>query len=292
MGRPSGGAGAAQAVPPLLSPGRLGPFGAWARRHDDSWLFVGIYIGLAIGLSLFVSLFWLVVVGVFHLVLELVRQAYYRRSRTSVFLHAWWEIKMDVGLILLAVTLVLYLEVVLGLLGLQSAARAAAATRLAHAGARGSGRVAQAGARAAPRAGAAGGAIEQWVRGFLLTIDEIARVTYATLVVRKKKRHAPPIAGAPAGPAETAPAPVTAAAFPDEDASEASPATGAPPLTALPDPAWRGSWGLADHIGLFMVVAGLLLLVLAPFATPHEWGTAWATIVDELRPLGPGAAAP
>jgi hypothetical protein len=98
MGRPPGGAGAAQAVPPLLSPGRLGPFGAWALRHDDSWLFVGIYIGLAIGLSLFVSLFWLVVVGVFHLTLEPVRQAYYRRSRTNVFLHAWWEIKMDVAL--------------------------------------------------------------------------------------------------------------------------------------------------------------------------------------------------
>jgi hypothetical protein len=292
MGRPSGGAGAAQTVPPLLAPGRLGPFGSWARRHDDSWLFVVIYIGLAIGLSLFVSLFWLVVVGVFHLVLELVRQAYYRRSRTSVFLHAWWEIKMDVGLILLAVTLVLYLEVVLGLLGLQSAARAAGATRLAHAGAGGGGRVAQAGARAAPRAGAAGGAIEQWVRGFLLTIDEIARVAYATLVVRKKKEDGPPTAAAPAGPAETAPAPVTAAAVAEADASEAFPSTGTTPLTALPDPAWRGSWTIADHIGLLLVVAGILLLLMAPFATPHEWGTAWATIIDELRPLGPGAAGP
>lgn len=39
MRRPSGGAGAAQAAPPLLAPGRLRPFGARARRHDDRWLF-------------------------------------------------------------------------------------------------------------------------------------------------------------------------------------------------------------------------------------------------------------
>jgi hypothetical protein len=292
MGRPSGGAGAAQAVPPLLAPGRLGPFGAWARRHDDSWLFVVIYIGLAIGLSLFVSLFWLVVVGVFHLVLEVVRQAYYRRSWTSVFLHAWWEIKMDVGLILLAVTLVLYLEVILGLLGLQSAARAAAATRLAHTGARGSGRVAQAGARAAPRAGAAGSAIEQWVRGFLLAIDEMARVAYAAVVVRKKKVDGLSAAAAPAGPEDTAPGPASATVLPEDDASEASPPPDPAPLTDLPDPAWRGPWAMSDHIGLLMVVAGILLLLLAPFATPHEWGTAWATILDELRPLGPGTAGP
>jgi hypothetical protein len=266
---------------------RWGGFGDWIRNHDESWLFVAIYIGLAVGLSVFVSLFWLVVVGVFHLVLELVRQAYYRETWTSTVLHAWWEIKMDVGLILLALTLVLYLEVVLGLLGLQSAARAAAATRVAHAGARGGSRAAQAGSRAAhaaargSRAGATGSAIEQWVRGFLLAVDEMARVAYATLVARKRKVVVEN--GTGLGVAD---------AVSDSEAAEL-PAETHEPVEAvvdlMPGSAWRGRWGTADHIGIVMVVAGIIL-ILAPYVTTHEWGTAVATLIDELRPLGPLAA--
>jgi hypothetical protein len=285
----------------LAAPDGGGRFGEWVRNHDESWLFVAIYIGLAVGLSVFVSLFWLVVVGVFHLALEILRQAYFRETRTSTVLHALWEIKMDVGLILLALTLVLYLEVVLGLLGLQSAARAAAATRVAQAGARGGTRAAHAGSRAAQagsraaqagsraaqaaarsgsRAGATGSAIEQWVRGFLLAVDEMARVAYATLVVRKKKDDQ----GVDPGQEAT------------EDAERANevvdvPAEAPHPAVAAPDPrpsvAWRGRWGVADHIGLVMVAIGIILILLAPYVTPHEWGTAVATLIDELRPLGP-----
>jgi hypothetical protein len=250
-----------------------GRFADWVRNHDESWLFVAIYIGLAVGLSVFVSLFWLVAVGVFHLALELMRQAYYRETWTATVLHAWWEIKMDVGLILLALTLVLYLEVVLGLLGLQSAARAAAATRVAHAGARGGSRAAQAGARAAQtaaragsRAGATGSAIEQWVRGFLLAVDEMARVTYATLVARKKKvvvEEGPDVAVQDGRGVEMV----------GDVVSEES--------------TWGGRWGVADYMGVAMVGAGIILILLAPYLTPHEWGTALATLVDELRPLGP-----
>jgi hypothetical protein len=48
-----------------------------------------------------------------------------------------------------------------------------------------------------------------------------------------------------------------------------------------------GRWGVADYIGVAMVGVGIILILLAPYLTPHEWGTALATLVDELRPLGP-----
>jgi hypothetical protein len=283
--------------------------GEWVRHHDESWIFVAIYIGLAVGLSVFVSLFWLVVVGAFHLTLELMRQSWYRETWTSTVLHAWWEIKMDVGLILLALTLVLYLEVVLGLLGLQSAARAAAATRAAHAGARGASRAAQAGSRAAQagsraaqassraaqagtRAGATGSAIEQWVRGFLLAVDEMARVVYATLVARKQKPVT--VDGTAASEVAVDPRRLDEAAGAPEAVGGRTVASEpvATIAASAPGPGWRGRWGMADHLGIAMVAAGLVLLLLAPYITPHEWGTVVATLIDELRPLGSLGAGP
>jgi len=142
----------------------------WIRDHDESWIFVVVYLGLAVGLSVFVSLFWLVVVAALHLGLELIRQSFYRDGAREVMLHALWEIKLDVGLILLALALVLYVEVVLGILGIQSASRAAAATR------------------AGARIGARAAAWERNLRTFLLTADEMARIGHAAFMLRRKKR--------------------------------------------------------------------------------------------------------
>jgi hypothetical protein len=139
----------------------------WVRNHDERWSFVVLYLGLAVGLSVFVSLFWLLVVGALHFVLEYGRQSHYRNGRLEVIGHALWEVKLDIGLVLLALTLVLYIDVVLGLLGLQSAARAAAVTR--------------AGARIGTRAAA----WERNIRTFLLTVDEMARIGYAAWMIRK-----------------------------------------------------------------------------------------------------------
>jgi hypothetical protein len=143
----------------------------WVRNHDESWIFVAVYLGLAVGLSVFVSLFWLVVVAGLHFVLEIFRQRFYRVGRKSVVLHALWEVKLDVGLVLLALMLVLYIDVVLGILGIQSAARAAAVTR--------------AGARVGTRAAA----WERNLRTFLLTVDEMLRVGHAAVLLRRKRKE-------------------------------------------------------------------------------------------------------
>jgi hypothetical protein len=240
----------------------------WVRDHDERWSFVVLYLGLAVGLSVFVSLFWLLVVGALHFTLECGRQAHFREGRLEVLGHALWEVKLDIGLVLLALTLVLYIDVVLGLLGLQSAARAAAVTR--------------AGARIGTRAAA----WERNIRTFLLTVDEMARIAYAAVTVRRNASGAfrgAAGSGAGAEGAEMLQAEALRAAALQAEAAAVRAAEAAGP----PDPGlgWRGAWGLADRIGLALVVAGLTLMLVAPFLTAHDWGTAAATLLEELRPF-------
>ena len=302
----------------------------WVREHDEKWLFVVLYLGLAVGLSVLVSLFWLVVVGVLHFILELFRQAHYRDGARSVTLHALWEVKLDIALILLALMLVLYIEVVLGLLGIQSAARAAAVSR--------------AGARVGTRAAA----WERNLRTFLLTVDEMVRVVYAGVMLRKKRARdggmvdaqassvkqnmdsvsvedssggggvsgvsdlegaeeaggsgggADPtespdrpetIDGAePTGEPETTSEPATPG-----DEREVAPTEGKPGDPGVParsgplPPIWRTRWKVVDHIGVVLVVLGVVLIVAAPWLTPHDWGSAGAALLEELRPF-PGSS--
>jgi hypothetical protein len=228
---------------------RSGSFGEWVRVHDERWSFVILYLGLAVGLSVFVSLFWLLVVAGLHFLLECGRQAHYRSDTSEVLGHALWEVKLDVGLVLLALTLVLYIDVVMGLLGLQSAARAAAVSR--------------AGARIGTRAAA----WERNIRTFLLTVDEMARLLYAAVMVRKGERRRQRGAG-PAPPPASTPAPPPRK-----------------PVRPEPGDGWRGRWGVADRIGVLLVAAGVLLLLVAPLLTPHDWATALAVILAELRPF-------
>jgi hypothetical protein len=234
----------------ILSPPRHVDFRGWVRHHDERWSFVLLYLGLAVGLSVFVSLFWLVVVAGLHFVLETWRQAHYREGRLEVVTQALWEVKLDVGLVLLALTLVLYIDVVLGLLGIQSAARAAAVTR--------------AGARLGSRAAA----WERNIRTFLLPVDEMARLAYAAVMVRKGER------GVTKRRVERSDAPLV----PDVAAPAAPP-------SAPQHLGWRGSWGMADRIGLLLVASGVVLLLAAPLLTPHDWGTAITAILAELSPF-------
>jgi signal transduction histidine kinase len=239
----------------------------WVRDHDERWSFVVLYLGLAVGLSVFVSLFWLLVVGALHFALECGRQAHFREGRLEVLGHALWEVKLDIGLVMLALTLVLYIDVVLGLLGLQSAARAAAVTR--------------AGARLGTRAAA----WERTIRTFLITVDEMARIAYAAVTIRKNAGAARRGAGSGSG-AEGAER-LQAEALRAEALQAEAAAVRAAEAAGPPDPGlgWRGAWGMADRIGLALVVAGLTLMLVAPFLTAHDWGTAAATLLEELRPF-------
>jgi hypothetical protein len=141
----------------------------WIDEHDHRWLFVLVYLGLAVALSVFVSLFWLVFMACVHLALECVRHLRPGWSAGQMFTHSLWEVKLDFALVLLALGAVLYIDVVMGVLGIQSAARAAAVTR--------------AGARAATRVAA----WERNVRAFLLTFDEMIRVGRAVALLWQRR---------------------------------------------------------------------------------------------------------
>ena len=259
---------------------------AWVRDHDEKWLFVVLYLGLSVGLSIFVSLFWLVVVVGLHFILECVRQVHPWRDRTEVVLHALWEVKLDVGLVILAFTLVLYIDVVLGLLGVQAAARAAGTT---------------------VRIGVRAAAWERNLRTFLLTVDEMARIGHAAVLYGSRRRNgattsadprtAPPAAPGPEGVLQAAtPAPGPERARPTtSEVQSAAPAAMEPedPRPATPEigpatparPAWREPWGWGDRIGLTLVTVGMLLIMLAPLITSHDVGSALVLLLEQLRPF-------
>jgi len=134
-----------------------GRFHRWMVEHDERWLFVILYISLAVVLSVWISLFWLVVVVCGHLALEIVRQRAMHGPGKRMALEVAWELKLDLGLILFALALALYMEVILGVLGLQSAARTAAAVK------------------SGTRAGGRAVAWERVIRGVLLSLDDVAQ---------------------------------------------------------------------------------------------------------------------
>jgi hypothetical protein len=207
----------------------------WIREHDDKWPFVVTYLAASILLSILISLFWLLVVVAVHFLLEVFRQAHLRRGRANVLLHAVWEVKLDIGLAALAFAVALYVDVLFGILGIQSATRVAAATRI--------------GARAA--------AWERNLRTFLLSVDEITRVSHAAymLGVRRRKKDSP-----------------------DATAPRA-------PQPSLEVPAWSARWGWGDRIGVTLAASAILLIVLAPLLTSHDVAATLDILRRQLEPF-------
>jgi hypothetical protein len=209
-----------------------GPIRTWIEEHDHSWLFVGVYLGLAVVLSVFVSLFWLAFMAGAHLLLECIRHYRPGWGARDILTHSLWEVKLDFALVLLALALVLYVDVVLGVLGIQSAARAAAVTR--------------AGAKTVTRMAA----WERYLRGFLVTIDEIVRISRAAVLLRRGR-----------------PLRATAA----EARGPVRP--------------WGSQWGLGDRISLGLIAICILLIVSTPLLTPYDWNQTLGALMRELQPF-------
>jgi hypothetical protein len=219
-------------------PGTLQSVWNWIVEHDDSKLFIVLYIGLAVVLSIWISLFWLVAVVAVHGAFELVRQSHHHRGGGRIALEAAWELKLDVALVLLALVLALYMEMVLGVVGLQGAARLGAASR------------------AAPRIAG----WERTLRGLLLSVDDAAQVARAASV-RNRAR-------------EVGEAAVIATAV--ESPSGASRSRWG---------SWGAPYGIGAWISLGLGVIGGVLILVAPWFTPHTAASAIATLAAELRPF-------
>jgi hypothetical protein len=165
-------------------------FGRWVAEHDDSWLFTALYVGLALLLSTVISLFWLVVVVAAHGVLEwfsLSHRGVHDRRLGRVV----WHLKLDVGLVLVALALGLYFEVLFGVAGLNAAART---------GAQGAARFV---------------AWQRTLRGVLLAADDAALVAKAVVARRSAgSADSPAAATVPAAAAPGTAAAATVAAEP------------------------------------------------------------------------------
>jgi hypothetical protein len=95
-------------------------------EHEDRWLFVVLYVGAAVTLSILLSLFWLIVLLLVHALFEWVHETTKGPATWTAFKRTLWAVKLDAGLVLFALALSLYMEVLLGVLGLRAVAQVTA----------------------------------------------------------------------------------------------------------------------------------------------------------------------
>jgi len=139
----------------------------WINDHDERWSFILLYVGTAIVLSVYASLFWVALLMLSHLGLEIWR--HYIIKAPNAFASALWEVKLDIALILFAFVITIYGDMVMAVLGIGQAARAGQAVR---------------GAQMLTRFAV----IERALRIFFLTVDDITRVALIGWKVVKGKK--------------------------------------------------------------------------------------------------------
>lgn len=211
---------------------------AWVVHHDDKWLFVIFYVSLAVILSIWISLFWLVAVVAVHCGFELMRQSYLRSGLLPIMAEVLWELKLDIALVLFALVLALYMEIVLGVAGL------GVATRIGL----------QSGARTA--------GWSRILRGFLLSVDDLAQVTRA--VARR-------------GVSALCPKGEVAAII--EDSAEI------PHPPSSPWGSWTAPWGKGDWMAIVLGLGCLGFLAATPWLTDHTLNSMVSTLYTELHPF-------
>jgi hypothetical protein len=133
----------------------------WIINHDDKKLFVVLYISLAVILSIWLGLFWLCVVVGVHYLFEVIIQMDRKLPVHQALALGVWEVKLDIFLIILALLVSIYMDVILGAAGLSAGART----------------VATAGARFA--------GWQRLIRVVLLSVDDLAQAIRGFLPRKK-----------------------------------------------------------------------------------------------------------
>lgn len=140
----------------------------WVLQHDSKMSFNVLYIGLAVILSIWLGLFWLVAVVAAHGMIELYRQILLGQSFRVAIFESIWEIKLDIGLIIFAFWLDIYLGFIFGIAGLSAGARTAANL---------GSRAAQTGTRAV--------VWQRLIRGVFISLDDLG-LAFRAMANRKK----------------------------------------------------------------------------------------------------------
>lgn len=220
----------------------------WIYHHDDRWSFIVLYVGGAIVLSNIASLFWVAALMVAHFALEYVRNSMLRTPMPIA--HSLWEIKLDFGLVLFALVIVLYVDVVFAALGIGQAARAAQAVK---------------GAQMATRFSV----IQRSLRVFFLVLDDFAKVA---LTLWQK------MAGKKQGSAN---APNSADPLPSEHDSAflSDPAA----HKDAQDKPWT-SLSKGDWATIIFCAVCFVLVVCSPFWSAHDLDGVWGIVLEEMTP--------
>lgn len=221
----------------------------WIRQHDESWLFVLSYITLAVVLSVFISLFWLVVVVLVHFLFEVIRQSARFQTRGRIFWEALWEVKLDIALVLSAFVLALYMEALLGILGLRSASQAGVA------------------ASQSARLGARIGGWERAIRGILISVDDGAHAVRPLMRRMNGRRNGGN------GDEEKE--------DPGEEAKKSRHGHDSTPFL-------YSSWTKGDYFTLSLLALMVVLMGLAPSLTEHTLLDSIHIVLEELHPFPPG----
>lgn len=233
-----------------------GPLARWIAEHDDRWSFTLAYVGLALLLSTVISLFWLVAVVVAHGVLEWFALAR-RGVRGQRLEHVVWHLKLDIGLVLAALWLGLYVEVLFGVVGLGGAARGGA----------------QATARFL--------AWQRALRGVVLSADDAALLARAAIARSGSRGGGGEPGTLPTGEGAGERATRIAAADAASDAAPVAVPVAAP--DAAPPP-WRRRWTRGDRLAVGFAAVMALLIAATPWLTDHTVTTALAALAAELHP--------
>jgi hypothetical protein len=235
-------------------------FHLWVVTHDESRLFLFLYISLALVLSIVIGLFWLVVLVGVHLAFEHTRCRNDGAAGFAAWREAIWGVRLDVALVLFALALAVYLEVVFGVLGLHAMSRAGVAVQ---AGVRGGVRFAT---------------WEKVIRGILLSIDDAVQGARAVVAFRTPSAgdlsgsESPGPAGASLGSSAADPS------VPVVDSREETPAA----------PSKGAKWSLGDLFAVGLGATSVALILAAPWLTPGDWAYVLEKLATELRPF-PGS---
>jgi hypothetical protein len=227
----------------------------WIIQHDDKWLFVILYVGLAVVLSIWISLFWLVFVVGVHTAFEFIRQVHLQQKPGRVITEVLWEVKLDLALVIFALALSLYMEMVVEAVSLGLAARLAALSRTS--------RVASL-LQGGLRGGVRFAGWQQAFRGVLLSVDDLAQIARA--FGRRKSGE-------------------SALTEVDPEAATVVESITLENLTTSKWGSWGETWGKGDWISVGMAVIFLVLILASPWLTDHTAGSALAVLAEELHPF-------
>lgn len=222
----------------------------WILIHDDNLWFNVLYIGLALILSIVLGLFWLVAVVAIHWCIELARQLLMGRRLFSGILETFWELKLDISLIIFALWLGVYLDVIFGVAGLSAASRATA----------------QAGGRLA-RTGTSVAIWQRIIRSVLISLDDLGLAMKA--ISRKKK------GGNDNQTRNSGDADVDPALLGDDDVIK----------QGIEKTSWSRKYSKGDWFSLAFGGGFLMLIVLAPVITEIDYGNIWLSIREDLKPF-------